>query len=87
MTERDSLSPSREEGSVDGSWVLTLAVIEPGNSASIAIVQLPTGATEPRWYEAEQTLTFVWEDGRRKVWSWANLLSAEYEPPKRGPNA
>lgn len=22
-------------------------------------------------------------DGRRQVWSWANLLSADYEPPQR----
>jgi hypothetical protein len=74
----------REQGSTDGSWTLTLAVIEPGNSATIPIVQLPDGATEPAWFGGEQTLTFVWRDGRRQVWSWANLLTADYQPPLRG---
>lgn len=77
----------REAGSTDGSWRLVLAIIEPGNSATIPIVQLPDGATEPEWYSGEQTLTFVWRDGRRQVWSWANLLSADYEPPVRAKEA
>lgn len=74
----------REPGSTDGSWRLTLAVVQPGNSATIHIVQLADGATEPQWIEHEQTLVFLWADGRRQVWSWASLLSADYEPPIRG---
>lgn len=75
---------TREPGSTDGSWVLTMAVIEPGNTATIPIVQLPDGSTEPESYEGEKTLTFVWASGRRVVWSWTNLLRAEYTPPVRG---
>lgn len=82
-----SLIPLREEGSTDGQWVLTLAVIEPGNSATIPIAQRPLGDTEPAWYASEHTLTFVWNDGRRQVWSWANLLTADYTPPVRSKRA
>lgn len=73
----------REEGSTDGSWVLTLASVQTGNTATIPIVQLSMGATEPEWFGGEQTLTLVWLDGRRQVWPWANLLSADYTPPAR----
>lgn len=70
-----------------GQWKLTLARVEPGNSATIPVELTDTGGTEPEWYENEQTLTLVYRDGRRTVWSWANLLCADYTPPVRATEA
>jgi hypothetical protein len=83
MAETQSLEEFREPGSIDGEWVLTLASVEPGNSATIQVAVSPSGGEEPRTYDNGMTLGFVWLDGRRQVWSWAHLLSASYTPPVR----
>lgn len=64
-----------------GTWTLVLARVEPGNTATIEVVDTGTGATEPEYFLDEQTIGFLWRsDGRRSIWPWSNLLSADFTP-------
>lgn len=55
----------------------------PMRRAVIAITITDTGASVPEWFESAAGLTFVWPDGRRKVYPWAHVIRAEYSPPLR----
>lgn len=68
-------------GSPAGKWVLILAAVEPGNTATIDLVTTVTG-TEPDVHLDPGAIRFVHGDGRVHCWAWAALLSACFTPPE-----
>ena len=63
-----------------GTWTLTLSVLEPGNVATIEVENDPLGGTEPTVFLAEQTINFLWADGRRSFFPWSSLVDARFIP-------
>lgn len=71
-----------ERTEATGRWLLLLESLGVnGYTETIEIRGDAFGGTEPQWYEHENTLTFVWMDGRRQVWSWNAIVRADYTPP------
>ena len=72
-----------------GGWQLTrgrVTDVATGSGQWVEFVPVrlnPDGSTEPQWWEGRETLTLVYEDGRRVVIPWHSVEKAEYTVPKR----
>lgn len=62
-------------------WYLTR--INGGEPTHLPVTQNSDGSTEPQWWEGRETLTLVYDDGRRVVYPWHALAKAEYIKPVR----